>query len=87
MKTRTLQEIKDEVANEICNASWKYFTSSASQSTIELAQDRVCRRAQLEACTLTLQKAETIAIIRGCITDMPISDLKITSESNIVIIE
>jgi hypothetical protein len=82
---KTFDEIKNELAIE---KGWKSFKELYSLMPItELFWKEVCRRAQIECARETLQKAETMAILRGWKTDMPISDLKITDEANIKLIQ
>jgi len=102
MKTRTLQEIKDEVAKEWIDSfdkSGKYnkWKNLSPANEIKLWPE-VCRRAQLECGRATLEKAKEHATINGdrrieiyisgrASILLGVDESSITSESNIVIIE
>ena len=86
MKTRTLQEIQNEVAKEHRYGDWTQIVYVGDTNRY---WPEVCRRAQLEACRETLKNAEVRVVMDHEWANDETNHVRasITSESNIVIIE
>jgi hypothetical protein len=90
MKTRTLQEIKDELAIELNWENYHDFIHNHSIVEVNEFINEVCRRAQLECGRATLEQAShklTGVIDTQKAFELGFTKTKFTSESNIVIIE